>query len=87
MNPVQRLAPKHFKRIPTTFDRLMHVQGSWRERNALERSRTALTNEAETRALRECYASLSRRERELMALVVSGRLNKQLGITWTTRMD
>jgi len=26
MNPVQRLAPKHFKRIPTTFDRLMHVQ-------------------------------------------------------------
>jgi len=27
MNPVQRLAPKHFKRIPTTFDRLMHLQG------------------------------------------------------------
>ena len=31
------------------------------------------------RALRESYASLSRREREVMALVVSGRLNKQVG--------
>ena len=48
-------------------------------RNALERSRTALSDEAETRALRESYASLSRREREVMALVVSGRLNKQVG--------
>ena len=30
-------------------------------------------------AIRECYASLSPREREVMALVVSGRLNKQVG--------
>jgi FixJ family two-component response regulator len=48
-------------------------------RSAIERSRTALSDEAETRALRESYASLSRREREVMALVVSGRLNKQVG--------
>ena len=31
------------------------------------------------RSLRDCYASLSRREREVMALVVSGLLNKQVG--------
>ena len=30
-------------------------------------------------ALRESYASLTRREREVMVLVVSGRLNKQVG--------
>lgn len=29
--------------------------------------------------LRNCYVSLSRREREVMALVVAGRLNKQVG--------
>ena len=45
---------------------------------ALDRSRTALDHEAEIRGLRECYASLSRREREVMALVVGGRLNKQV---------
>jgi FixJ family two-component response regulator len=48
-------------------------------RNAIERSQTALGHEAEIRALRDCYASLSRREREVMALVVSGLLNKQVG--------
>jgi FixJ family two-component response regulator len=48
-------------------------------RNALERSRTALGQEAELRALRDAHASLSRREREVMALVVSGLLNKQVG--------
>jgi len=48
-------------------------------RSAIERSRTALSHEAEIRVLRESYASLSRREREVMALVVSGRLNKQVG--------
>jgi FixJ family two-component response regulator len=47
--------------------------------NALERSRLALGRETEVRAVRECYASLSRREREVMALVVSGLLNKQVG--------
>jgi len=48
-------------------------------RHALERSHTALAHEADMRALRDCYASLSRREREVMALVVSGLLNKQVG--------
>jgi len=46
---------------------------------ALERSRIALDHEAEVRGLQDCYASLSRREREVMALVVSGILNKQVG--------
>jgi FixJ family two-component response regulator len=46
---------------------------------ALERSRTALALESEMRELRDRYASLSRREQEVMALVVSGRLNKQVG--------
>jgi len=48
-------------------------------RNAIERSCSALSREAELRGLREAHASLSRREREVMALVVSGRLNKQVG--------
>jgi FixJ family two-component response regulator len=48
-------------------------------RHAIERSHTALRHEAEIQALRDCYASLSRREREVMALVVSGLLNKQVG--------
>ena len=48
-------------------------------RNAIERSQTALWHEAEMRALRDCYASLTRREREVMALVTSGLLNKQVG--------
>ena len=48
-------------------------------RQAIERSRAALDREAEIRAIRECYASLTRRERQVMDLVVSGRLNKQVG--------
>jgi FixJ family two-component response regulator len=47
-------------------------------RAALERSRVALTLEAEIQVLRDCYASLSPRERQVMALVVSGLLNKQV---------
>jgi len=47
--------------------------------HALERSRTALDHEEELQALRDDYASLSRREREVMALVVAGLLNKQVG--------
>ena len=46
---------------------------------ALERSRTALALDSEMRALRERHASLSRREQEVMALVVAGLLNKQVG--------
>jgi FixJ family two-component response regulator len=48
-------------------------------RAALERSRVALGLEAEMRVLRDRYASLSQRERQVMALVVSGLLNKQVG--------
>jgi FixJ family two-component response regulator len=48
-------------------------------RDALERSRAALDQEAEMRAVRDCYASLTSREREVMVLVVSGLLNKQVG--------
>ena len=48
-------------------------------RNAIERSRTALGHEAEVRELRDRHASLSRRERQVMALVVTGKLNKQVG--------
>jgi FixJ family two-component response regulator len=47
-------------------------------RDALERSRAALDQEAEMRAVRDCYASLTSREREVMALVVFGLLNKWL---------
>lgn len=47
-------------------------------RQAIERSCTALAHEAELRTLQECYASLTPREREIMALVVSGLLNKQI---------
>ena len=46
--------------------------------HAIERSRTALAHQAELRALRDCHASLTPREREIMALVVSGLLNKQI---------
>jgi FixJ family two-component response regulator len=46
---------------------------------ALERSRVALGIEAEMRVLRDRYESLSQRERQVMALVVSGLLNKQVG--------
>jgi FixJ family two-component response regulator len=47
-------------------------------RRALERSRTALEHEEDMRTLSERLASLSRREQEVMALVVAGRLNKQI---------
>ncbi len=46
--------------------------------DALERSRAAQRLDFEMRALRACYALLSPREREVMALVVSGQLNKQV---------
>ena len=46
---------------------------------ALERSRVALILAAEMRVLQDRYTSLSQRERQVMALVVSGLLNKQVG--------
>jgi FixJ family two-component response regulator len=48
-------------------------------RNAIERSCAALGQEMKIRDLRNSYASLSPRERQVMALVVRGRLNKQVG--------
>ena len=48
-------------------------------RQAIEQSRGVLEAEVEVRALRARYASLSAREQEVMALVVIGRLNKQVG--------
>ena len=47
--------------------------------HAVEQSRRALDREAAMRELRDRYASLSLRERQVMALVVSGLLNKQVG--------
>lgn len=46
--------------------------------HAIERSRVTLAREEELRALRDRHASLTSREREIMALVVSGLLNKQI---------
>jgi FixJ family two-component response regulator len=48
-------------------------------RQALQRSSIALRHEAELQELRKCYGSLTPRERQVMALVVSGLLNKQVG--------
>ena len=48
-------------------------------RQALERSRLALTQQATKQELRDRYASLTPREQDVMRLVVSGLLNKQVG--------
>ena len=57
-------------------------------RQALERSRQALAQETKIQELLDRYASLTPRERDVMGLVVSGLLNKQvageLGITEST---
>jgi FixJ family two-component response regulator len=45
---------------------------------AIERDRAARTEDADLRELRDCYASLTPRERQVMELVISGRLNKQV---------
>jgi FixJ family two-component response regulator len=59
---------------PFTDDVLLDAIGG-----AIERSRTAVSQESELRVLRSAYASLTPREREVMAWVVSGLLNKQVG--------
>jgi FixJ family two-component response regulator len=46
---------------------------------ALDCSRSALARHSELRELRDRQASLSPREQEVMALVISGLLNKQIG--------
>jgi FixJ family two-component response regulator len=48
-------------------------------RKALAHSETLLGQEAQVTALRDRYGTLSAREREVMALVTSGMLNKQVG--------
>ena len=48
-------------------------------RNAIDRSCAALGNSGHMRALRNSYGSLTPREREVMALIAAGRLNKQVG--------
>jgi len=48
-------------------------------RAALEHSRVALSRGVEMRMLQDRYRSLSHREQQVMALVVSGLLNKQIG--------
>jgi FixJ family two-component response regulator len=48
-------------------------------RESLECSRVALDRETQVRELRNCHVSLTPRERQVMTLVVSGLLNKQVG--------
>ena len=59
---------------PFTNDVLLGAIGG-----AIERSRTAVRQESDMQALRSSYASLTPRERQVMVLVVSGLLNKQVG--------
>jgi FixJ family two-component response regulator len=49
-------------------------------RDAIERSRAVLRQEAGMTVLRQRYAALSRRERQVLELVLSGWLNKQIAI-------
>jgi FixJ family two-component response regulator len=48
-------------------------------RQAIERSRSTLVEQREIRQLQQRFTTLTPREREVMDLVVSGRLNKQVG--------
>lgn len=52
--------------------------------SAIEHSRAAIAEEAKLQALRERWESLSRREQEVMSLVVRGRLNKQWAASWVS---
>lgn len=48
-------------------------------REAIERSRLVVAREKQKRAIQKCYTSLSLRERQVMELVSSGLLNKEVG--------
>jgi FixJ family two-component response regulator len=63
-----------FLEKPVSEDVLLGVIG-----NAIDRSQVSLGRQERIRAIRDSYASLTRREREVMALVVTGRSNKQIG--------
>jgi FixJ family two-component response regulator len=65
--------------LPMTVQ-AMKVLGAIRQ--AIERSREALSRERETQALRNDYASLSQREREVMALVVTGMSTSKWPTNW-----
>lgn len=59
---------------PFVGDVLMHAIGQ-----AIKCSQSAMHHQALLQALQQRYESLSRREREVLDLVVTGRLNKQVG--------
>ena len=63
----------HFLTKPVREDELMNAI-----RQALENDRKARSERAELRKLRECFDLLAPRERQVMRLVVSGRLNKEI---------
>jgi FixJ family two-component response regulator len=63
----------HFLTKPVREDELMNAI-----RQALEHDRIARSEHAEVRRLRERFDLLAPRERQVMQLVVSGRLNKQI---------
>src|SRR6202521_1563131 len=63
----------HFLTKPVKEDELMNAI-----RQALENDREARSERAELRKLRECFDLLAPRERQVMRLVVSGRLNKEI---------
>ena len=62
-----------FLEKPFSYDALLGAI-----RGAIDASQDALERQAQMRALKDRYASLSGREREVMARVVTGRLNKQV---------
>ncbi len=59
---------------PVTIEVLVHAIGQ-----AIRRSQTAIQEQAQIAALQQRYETLSRRERQVLNLVVAGRLNKQIG--------
>ncbi len=63
-----------FLEKPFGHDVLLSVIGQ-----AIERSKVALRDAAQMRALQRAYATLTPREREIMELVALGRMNKQVG--------
>ena len=63
----------HFLTKPVREDELMTAI-----RQALENDRQARSERAEIRKLRDCFDLLSPREHQVMRLVVSGRLNKEI---------
>jgi len=63
----------HFLTKPVREDELMNAI-----RQALEHDRKARSERAEIRKLRQRFDLLAPRERQVMQLVVSGRLNKQI---------